>query len=110
MTSELLAGRLLTVIGQAYNNLGAFDKARAVLDEAHAAWTKELRPDDPALGELHTSLGWNHFWLARYDAARASFGQATFGGDHFVTAFPLRELGGLGARRVRRPRSLIRAA
>jgi serine/threonine-protein kinase len=52
----LVQARLLTTLGRAYRNLGRFDDARPLLEEALAIRLRELGPDAPDLASSRTNL------------------------------------------------------
>ena len=71
-----LEAALLTTIGRVYRNLGLYDRARTVLDEALALRRRELPAGDPDLVESLNELGELLRLQGRYDEAEQVLAEA----------------------------------
>jgi serine/threonine-protein kinase len=67
----LVQARLLATFGKAYRNLGRFDEARPLLEDAVTIRLRELGPDSPELAASRTDLAQLHIGEGKYDVAEA---------------------------------------
>jgi serine/threonine protein kinase/tetratricopeptide (TPR) repeat protein len=100
----LVRARLLSTVGNAYRNLGRFDEARPLLEEALLLREEHLGSAHPDVAESCVSLGWLEYWLADYEEARGLFERAarvyeqTLGPGHWTVASSLGFSGGASLR------------
>jgi tetratricopeptide (TPR) repeat protein len=89
-------GNLMRAMGQAYNGLGLYPKARDILQEAVA--DAEQGGGGEGLIRAEIALGFNHYMAGDYEAASQVYGQALrgaetiYGGRHDLVAASLRGL------------------
>ncbi len=87
---------LMRAMGQAYNGLGLYPKAKSILDEAVADAAKGGGGE--ALIKAQIALGFNHYMVGEYEPASETYRQALqgaeaiFGGKHDLVAASLRGL------------------
>ena len=72
----LMRAQLLSTVGNAYRNLGRFDEARPLLEEALMLREEYLGPIHTEVAESCVSLGWLDYWVADYGQARSLFERA----------------------------------
>jgi non-specific serine/threonine protein kinase/serine/threonine-protein kinase len=100
----LVRARLLSTVGNAYRNLGRFDEARPLLEEALFLREEYAGPLHSDVAESCVSLGWVEYWVADYAEARRLFERAagiyeqTLGPDHWTVASSLGFSGGASLR------------
>jgi non-specific serine/threonine protein kinase/serine/threonine-protein kinase len=100
----LVRARLLSTVGNAYRNLGRFDEARPLLEEALLLREEDLGSAHPDVAESCISLGWLEYWTADYENARDLFERAasvyeqTLGREHWTVASSLGFSGGASLR------------
>jgi non-specific serine/threonine protein kinase/serine/threonine-protein kinase len=91
----LVQARLLDTVGNAYRNLGRFDEARPLLEEALHLREEHVGTTNPAVAESYVSLGWLEYAAADFAEARALFERAVtvygqaLGPDHWAVASSL---------------------
>jgi len=100
----VVRARLLDTVGTAYRNLGQFDRARPLLEEALRLREEHLDEPAAAVADSCVSLGWLAFRTADFDRARTLFERAlsiyerTLGPDHWAVAATLGSIGTVSAR------------
>ncbi len=72
----VMRARLLGTMGNAYRNLGRFDEARPLLEEALRLREEHLGSISSEVADSCVSLGWLEYWTADYQEARALFERA----------------------------------
>ena len=88
----LVRARLLDTVGNAYRNLGRFDEARPLIEEALHIREEHVGTTDSAVAESYVSLGWLECAAANFEEARALFERAVtiysqaLGPDHWAVA------------------------
>jgi len=96
----LMRARLLGTVGNAYRNLGRFDEARPLLEEALTLREEYLGPIHAEVADSCVSLGWLDYWAADYGEARSLFERAVsvyeeaLGPGHWAVASSLGFAGG----------------
>jgi non-specific serine/threonine protein kinase/serine/threonine-protein kinase len=96
----VVQARLLDTLGNAYRNLGRFDEARPLLEEALSLREQYLDPSNAAIAESCVSLGWLEYWEGDHRGALALFERAAeiyeraLGPDHWAVASSLGFSGG----------------
>jgi non-specific serine/threonine protein kinase/serine/threonine-protein kinase len=100
----VVQARLLDTVGTAYRNLGQFDRARPLLEEALLLREEHLGEPTAAVADSCVSLGWLAFRTAEFGEALALFERAlsiyeqTLGPDHWAVAATLGSIGTIGSR------------
>jgi non-specific serine/threonine protein kinase/serine/threonine-protein kinase len=96
--------RLLGTVGNAYRNLGRFDEARPLIEEALQLREEHLGAADSEVADSFVSLGWLETSAGNYDEARALFERAVtayeqaLGANHWAVASSLGFAGGASLR------------
>ena len=91
----VVRARLLETLGSAYRNLGRFDEARPLLEEALALRENHTEATDAAIADSCVALGWLEYWNADFEEALRLFERATeiyeraLGPDHWAVASSL---------------------
>ncbi len=70
----LVQARLFTTFGKAYRNLGRFDEAQPLLEDAVAIRVRDAGPNSPELAESRTALAQLFAAKGEYDEGRAAPG------------------------------------
>ncbi len=100
----LVRARLLSTVGNAYRNLGQFDNAKPLLEEALLLREEHAGFAHPDVAESCVSLGWLEYWIADYEEARGLFERAarvyeqSLGPGHWTVASSLGFSGGASLR------------
>ncbi len=95
----LVRARLLDTVGTAYGNLGQFERAKPLLDEALRLREEHLGEPAAAVADSCVSLGWLAFRTADFGEALVLFGRAlsiyeqALGPDHWAVAATLGSIG-----------------
>ncbi|MCP4898232.1 MAG: serine/threonine protein kinase [bacterium] len=72
----LVQARLLTILGEAYLNLGHFDEALPLVERSLAIREQELGADHPDVAATLNTLGWVQYWLGEFRSSRESFSRS----------------------------------
>ena len=100
----VVRARLLDTVGSAYRNLGQFERARPLLEEALLLREEHLEEPAAAVADSCVSLGWLAFRTADFGEALVLFERAlpiyeqTLGPDHWAVAATLGSIGTVGSR------------
>jgi non-specific serine/threonine protein kinase/serine/threonine-protein kinase len=91
----VVRARLLGTVGNAYRNLGRFDEARPLLEEALQLREEHVGTTHSEVAESYVSLGWLEYSAGNFGEARALFERAVtvfgqaLGPDHWAVASSL---------------------
>ncbi len=91
----VVRARLLDTVGNAYRNLGRFNEARPLIEEALLLREEHLGTTHTAFADSYVSLGWLETSAGNYDEARALFERAVtvyeqaLGANHWAVASSL---------------------
>jgi eukaryotic-like serine/threonine-protein kinase len=69
-------GRILHTMGRVYGNLGSYDDARRLLEDALRARERHYGPDHPEVAETLNEIGAIAFITGQYDHAEAHYNRA----------------------------------
>jgi non-specific serine/threonine protein kinase/serine/threonine-protein kinase len=91
----IMRAQLLGTVGNAYRNMGRYEEARPLLEEALYLREENLGLTHSEVADSCVSLGWLEYWAADYEEARSLFERAAtvyeqaLGPDHWAVASSL---------------------
>jgi non-specific serine/threonine protein kinase/serine/threonine-protein kinase len=100
----IMRAQLLGTVGNAYRNMGRYEEARPLLEEALVLREEQLGLTHSEVADSCVSLGWLEYWAANYEEARSLFERAAtvyeeaLGPDHWGVASSLGFAGGASLR------------
>jgi len=74
--APLVQARLMTTMGGVYRNLGLYDQARSLMEQALATNREALGKEDPEVASSLNNLAGVLYYMGDYEAARALFEQS----------------------------------
>jgi non-specific serine/threonine protein kinase/serine/threonine-protein kinase len=100
----IMRAQLLGTVGNAYRNMGRYEEARPLLEEALDLREEQLGLSHPQVADSCVSLGWLEYWAANYEGARSLFERAAIvyeealGPKHWAVSSSLGFAGGASLR------------